>query len=75
MNNTFTVTTRRVAHCGNQITHDVVRSSDGTVIRSGLWADYADAECALLNLYVAQGWSAAKYHQVRADVMRKVRAA
>lgn len=73
MTNTFTVTARRVAHCGNQITHDVVRASDGTVIRSGLWADYADAECALLNLYVAEGWSADKYRQVRADVIAKVR--
>lgn len=73
MSYTFTVTERQVEFAGRQITFDIVRN-DGKVVRSGMWHDYAEADCALLNLYVSEGWSAAKYHQVRRDVMAKVRA-
>ena len=72
MQATFEVVAREVEFAGRQITYDVVRN-DGKIVRSGMWPDYAEADCALLNLYVSEGWSAAKYHQVRADVMRKVR--
>ena len=68
---TFQVVAREVEFPSRHITYDVIRN-DGRVVRSGMWPDYAEADCALLNLCVAEGWPAAKYHQARADVMRKV---
>lgn len=62
---TFQVVTREVQHAGRQITADVVRS--------GMWPDYAEADCALLNEYSANGWTAAQYHAERAVRMAAVR--
>ena len=70
---TFQVVTREVQHAGRQITADVVRN-DGRVVRSGMWPDYAEADCALLNEYCAGGWTAAQYHAERAARMAAVRA-
>lgn len=70
---TFQVVTREPAYAGRQITADVVRN-DGKVVRSGMWPDYADADCALLNEYCANGWTAAQYHAERALRMASVRA-
>lgn len=69
---TFQVVTREVRHAGRQITADVVRD-DGRVVRSGMWPDYADADCALLNECCASGWTAEKYHAERKIRMAKVR--
>jgi hypothetical protein len=69
---TFQVVTREVQHAGRQITADVVRN-DGRVVRSGMWPDYAEADCALLNEYCAGGWTAAQYHAERATRMAAVR--
>lgn len=70
---TFQVVTREVQHAGRQITADVVRN-DGRVVRSGMWPDYAAADCALLNEYSANGWTAAQYHAERQRVLRECRA-
>jgi hypothetical protein len=70
---TFKVVTREAAYAGRQITADVVRS-DGKVVRSGMWPDYAEADCALLNEYCAGGWTAAQYHAERATRMASLRA-
>lgn len=70
---TFTVVEREVEFAGRQITFDVVRN-DGKIVRSGMWPDYAAADCMLLNRYCSEGWSAEKYHQVRRDVMAGVQA-
>lgn len=69
----FHVVIREVEHAGRQITADVVRN-DGRVIRSGLWPDYAEADCALLNAYCAEGWTPQQYHAARAARMSALRA-
>lgn len=69
---TFQVVTREVQYAGQQITADVVRS-DGRVVRSGMWPDYAEADCVLLNEYCAGGWTAAQYHAERAVRMASLR--
>lgn len=71
---TFQVITREAQHAGRQITADVVRN-DGRVVRSGMWPDYAEADCALLNEYCAKGWTAAQYHDARRVRMMNLRAA
>lgn len=60
----FQVVTREVAHAGRQITADVVRN-DGRIVRSGMWPHYAEVDCALLNEYCANGWTAEQYHAER----------
>lgn len=70
---TFQVVTRQVEFAGRQITCDVVRN-DGRVVRSGMWPDYAEADCALLNEYCAKGWTPAQYHAERKARMSQVRA-
>lgn len=69
---TFQVTFREVEYAGRQITADVVRN-DGKVVRSGMWPDYAEADCALLNKASAAGWSAEQYHAARKTVIAAVR--
>jgi hypothetical protein len=69
---TFKVETREPEFPGRQISADVVRD-DGKVIRSGLWPDYAEVECKLLNEMVATGMSAEAYHKERAKRLRTVR--
>jgi hypothetical protein len=70
--NTFQVVARQVEFAGHQITYDVVRN-DGRVVRTGMWPDYAEADCALLNEYSANGWTAEKYHAERKARMAVVR--
>ncbi|MBP6778558.1 MAG: hypothetical protein KA151_15045 [Piscinibacter sp.] len=74
MNYSFRVEFREAEFPGRQITADVVRN-DGKVVRSGMWPDFAQAECELLNEYAANSWTAAKYHEQRRERMAKVRAA
>lgn len=69
MKHVFAVVDKKAEFSGNQITSDVVRN-DGKVVRHGMWPDSARADCALLNLCVANDWPAAKYLQLRADAMR-----
>ena len=69
---TFRVICREVEFAGRQITADVVRN-DGKVVRSGMWPDYAEADCALLNLCCAEGWTTEQYHAARKSAMSSVR--
>ena len=41
---------------------------------NGMWPDYAAADCALLNEYSANCWTAAQYHAERQRVLRECRA-
>lgn len=68
----FKVSIRESEFAGHQITADVVRS-DGRVVRSGMWPDYADIECALLNECVANAWAPEKYHAERKTRMAAAR--
>lgn len=70
---TFHVVIREVEHAGRQITADVVRN-DGRIVRSGLWPDYAEADCALLNACCAEGWTSQQYHAARTARMAALRA-
>lgn len=69
---TFRVVTRKVTHVRGQITADVVRN-DGLVVRSGMWPDFAEVDCALLNESQAQGWTSSQYFAQRAIRMEKAR--
>lgn len=68
----FQVVVREAEFAGRQITADVVRN-DGRVVRSGMWPDYAEADCALLNECCAKGWPPEKYHAERVARMAIVR--
>lgn len=68
----FRVEYREPEFPGRQITADVVRN-DGKIVRSGMWPDFAQAECALLNEYVAKNWTTAEYHAERRQRLAALR--
>ena len=55
-----------------QIAYDVVRN-DGAIVRSGMWPEFADADCELLNECFDNGWTSDKYHAERKIRMAAVR--
>lgn len=57
---------------GRQITADVVRN-DGRVVRSSMWPEYAEVDCALLNECQREGWSVARYFAERKARMAAIR--
>lgn len=69
---TFQIRTREATHVGSQITADVVRN-DGLVVRSGMWPDFAEVDCALLNESQARGWTSTQYFAERANRMEQAR--
>lgn len=71
---TFTVQERETDTPPGHITFDVVRN-DGKIVRRGMWPDYAEADCELLNRAYAEGWTRGRYSEERATRMEAVRRA
>jgi hypothetical protein len=61
---TFNVVLRESELPGRQICADIIRS-DGRIARHGMKPEYAEVECALLNEYVKNNWTAERYHAER----------
>lgn len=61
---TFKVVIVEPTRPGGQISAQIHRS-DGRIVRHSMWPDAAEIDCALLNEYVKNNWTAEKYHAER----------
>lgn len=68
---TFKVVLRESTMPAGQVCADIIRS-DGRIARTAMKPEYAEIDCALLNDYVKNNWTAERYHAERKARMSAV---